>query len=196
MTEAEVRTVNTFLTSDMGGYGGNSDQYSPRELCALTSVSARGSYAYYYYNAVSNKPIPDAFWKLKNLTSLDLSSRGLSSLSPLISNLKKLQTLYLDGNAITSLPGSFSGLTELRTLSYTSNGLTVLPELITDLPNLTSLSLAYNQLSGLPNSIGNLTKLSSLTLNNNKLISLPASIGLLSVSSMDLSVNDLGSLPS
>ncbi len=130
-----MKIVNTFLTSDLVGYGGNSDEYSPRALCALTSASVRGSYAYTYsyfwdfysYSpptpsySVSNKPIPDAFWKLKNLTSLDLSYSSLSSLSPLISNLKKLQTLNLTSNSIRSLPASFSGLTELRTLNYTYN---------------------------------------------------------------------------
>ncbi|MFO0763399.1 MAG: leucine-rich repeat domain-containing protein [Candidatus Gracilibacteria bacterium] len=212
LTESEIKTVNTFLTSNAYGYYGNDDAYGPRELCALTSVTIR-----------HNKAIPDAFWKLKNLMSLSFADAGLTALPEGIGNLKKLQTLNLDNNSIGNLPASFSGLTELVTLSYRNNRITTFPEVITSLPKLNNLQmggdglsrsaftslptsfsqltsliyldLSYGSLRELPSDFEKLVNLNTLSLNNNQLTRLPERFGQLSqLISLNLTNNQLVSL--
>ena len=65
--------------------------------------------------------------KESNATTLDLSSKGLTSLPSEITELKNLTTLDISGNRLSSLP----------------------PE-ITQLKNLTTLDISYNQLTSLP----------------------------------------------
>ena len=213
LTESEVKVVNTFLTSNYNSAYGNDDVYSPRELCALTSATPQ-MYAGY------NKPIPDAFWKLKNLTSLSFAGAGLTTLPEGIGNLKKLQTLNINSNSIRNLPASFSGLTELHTLIYRNNSIATFPEVITSLPKLNNLQmwgntvyrptfstlpasftqltglvtleLSYGSLRELPSDFEKLVNLKTLLLNDNQLMRLPENFGQLSqLTSLTLTNNQL-----
>lgn len=69
--------------------------------------------------------IKDLIIKAKdsNATTLDLSSKGLTSLPPEIAELKNLTTLDLHNNQLSSLPSEITELKNLTTLSISGNQL-------------------------------------------------------------------------
>ncbi|MBW4429070.1 MAG: leucine-rich repeat domain-containing protein [Nostoc desertorum CM1-VF14] len=140
--------------------------------------------------------LPPEIVQLTNLQTLDLSSNQLSSLPPEIVQLTNLQTLDLRYNQLSSLPPKIGQLTNLQSLFLNTNQLSSLPPEIGQLTNLQSLFLSTNQLSSLPPEIGQLTNLQSLFLSTNQLSSLPPEIGqLTNLQSLFLSTNQLSSLP-
>jgi len=88
--------------------------------------------------------------KESNATTLDLSSKGLTSLPSEITELKNLTTLDISGNRLSSLPPEITELKNLTTLDISGNRLSSLPPEITQLKNLTTLDISYNQLTSLP----------------------------------------------
>ncbi len=129
-------------------------------------------------------------------TELDLSYKGMTSLSPEIGKLKNLTSLDLTGNELKSLPPEIESLKNLITLWLSENKLISLPSEIENLKNLTELILYHNQLSSLPPEIGNLTNLKTLILSKNQVSSLSAEIGnLKNLIDLSLSSNQLSTLP-
>ncbi|WP_427158351.1 leucine-rich repeat domain-containing protein [Aliinostoc sp. HNIBRCY26] len=131
-----------------------------------------------------------------NVTELDLSFKGLTTLPPEIGQLTNLQTLFLWGNQLSSLPPEIGKLVNLQSLELSSNQLSSLPPEIVQLVNLQSLELSSNQMSSLPPEFRKLVNLQTLDLRFNQLSSLPPEIGkLVNLQSLNLYNNQLSSLP-
>ena len=94
-----------------------------------------------------------------NVTTLDLSYSGLTSLPPELFLLSNLQALILYGNQLTSLPSEVSNWTALQRLYLGNNRLTSLPPAIQNWTALQRLSLNNNQLTSLPPTVQNWTAL-------------------------------------
>ncbi|MDD2340619.1 MAG: COR domain-containing protein [Methanosarcina sp.] len=134
--------------------------------------------------------------KESNATTLDLSSKGLSSLPPEISELKNLTELNISYNQLSSLPPEISKLNNLSKLSIYKNQLTSLPPEISELKNLTELNISDNQLTSLPPEIAELKNLTKLKISFNQLTSLPPEIAeLKNLTELNISDNQLTSLP-
>lgn len=88
----------------------------------------------------------EAIGTLHNLTALDLTGCGLSTISAL-SGLTKLQSLILADNSIGNI-APLSGMTQLQTLDLSDNAVTSLAALL-DLPALVSLRLTRCPLDAL-----------------------------------------------
>jgi internalin A len=123
------------------------------------------------------KTLPDEIGQLEHLESLNLCGNDLSELPRTICHLGKLDSLILHGNRFESIPDFIGGLTQLKSLQISHNRLNSVPDSIGKLLNLIKLDLSNNNLSALPESIGELPNIRSLELNNNKLQILPNSIG-------------------
>ena len=127
---------------------------------------------------------------------LDLSGKGLKTISKSIGKLEKLETLYLYDNQLTELPAEIGKLANLEWLYLDNNQLAELGAEIGKLVNLTGLSLGGNQLTELPAEIGKLAKLTELWLDNNQLTELPAELGkLTNLTTLHLYNNQLTELP-
>lgn len=109
---------------------------------------------------------------LKNkldVTVLDLSEQGLSSLPESIGELKNLKVLKLDGNTIKNFPEEFWQLSNLEVLLINRNKLDLLPERIGELKNLRKIFASRNNLSAIPKSITEIKGLKRLDVSFNKL---------------------------
>ena len=139
--------------------------------------------------------LPDALYDLALLRSLDVSSNGITALSPRIAalvdlkdlNVSKnalralpdelpagLEHLRLEGNQVAELPPSLGALRDLCTLSAGSNGLRRVPaEALAGLAKLEVLELADNALAALPPTTEGLRSLQLLDVRQNQLQALP-----------------------
>ncbi|MCL7755153.1 leucine-rich repeat domain-containing protein, partial [Polaribacter sp. Z022] len=127
-----------------------------------------------YYKNLSGS-IPKEIKDLTELTRLDLSNGGITSIATEIGDLSKLTYLNLSSNKLTGLPvgiGNFTSLEELNLTSQRENintsqytaTLTSLPDEIGNIATLEKLDLSYNGLTSLPSGIGNFTNLKELKL--------------------------------
>ena len=130
---------------------------------------------------------------LADITTLDLSSTGISSLKTGdFDNLIALQTLNLASNGLNNLPEDiFNSLTALRELDLSSNDFSTLPlNIFAGLTNLLTLDLSSNAFNNtLPATIfSELTSLETLLLNDNDLVTLPPNIfaGLTSLQALNM----------
>ncbi len=127
-------------------------------------------------------------------TVLDLSNKGLTTVTADIYNKTDTSQLILSNNNIKTLPsqigrmtnvvvfkidhnkldGSLVGeirqMSRLKELDVSYNNMTGVPAEIGQLSNLTTLNYSYNNLTGLPNELGNLkNNLRQLNLTGNPL---------------------------
>jgi Leucine rich repeat/Leucine Rich repeats (2 copies) len=101
-------------------------------------------------------------------SSLDLSGRGLTSVSSDVFDMTGLETLDLSNNSLTgALPAEIRFLQSLQSLDASDNAMTGVPAEIGQLSALQYLDLSNNELTGLPNELGNLTSLVRLDLRGN-----------------------------
>ena len=119
--------------------------------------------------------------QLRSITSLELSSTGLSSLQlGDFGDMTGLLDLTIEGHSsLTSLPhGIFDSLTKMRTLELATNGLTSLPDGVFDkTTELKTLNLTGNALTELPEGVfDKTTKLGTLTLRDNSIHTLRAGV--------------------
>jgi len=121
-----------------------------------------------------------SIYQLFQETKLDLSSKNIKTLPPVIGSLSNLQELYLDNNKIETLPPEIGSLSNLQELYLENNKIETLPPEIGSLRNLQQLYLNNNQIKTLPPEIGSLSNLQTLSLFNNKIETLPPEIGSLS----------------
>ena len=139
---------------------------------------------------------------LAEITTLDLSSTGISSLQTGdFDNLIALQTLNLASNGLNDLPEDiFNSLTALSNLDLSSNAFNTLSATIfSELTSLKTLRLNGNDLMTLPmNIFAGLTNLLTLDLSSNTFNNtLPATIfsGLDSLETLLLNDNNISTLP-
>lgn len=132
--------------------------------------------------------------QLPSSTVLDLSNKGLTTVTADIYNKTDTSQLILSNNNIKTLPsqigrmtnvvvfkidhnkldGSLVGeirqMSRLKELDVSYNNMTGVPAEIGQLSNLTTLNYSYNNLTGLPNELGNLkNNLRQLNLTGNPL---------------------------
>jgi len=101
---------------------------------------------------------------LKNLTTLDISGKGLTDLSPL-KQLTLLQSLNIENNQITDL-SALANMTLLQKLYADNNSINDLTGLSTD-TSLQELYLSHNQITSIEPLV-TLPKLVSLDISNNQ----------------------------
>jgi len=122
--------------------------------------------------------LPSTIWDLENLKELDLSKNSLlhDDLYPLCdsrSRLKNLTSLNLSWNGLSTMPDSIKILESLQNLDLSNNWLVSLwwsvirESWLSNLVNLQTLLLNNNEISSIPLDIVNLVKLQKLDLRNN-----------------------------
>ena len=117
---------------------------------------------------------------LTGLTSIDLGSNSLTSLSSL-SGLTNLTSLGLSSNSLTNI-SALSGLTNLTSLNLSSNSLTNISAL-SGLTNLTYLNLSSNSITDI-SALSGMTSMDTLDLKNTNISSVSALSGMTSLSSV------------
>ena len=89
----------------------------------------------------------ETLFKVRGLNHLRLMGfSGMTSFSPLISQLNSLLELILTNNGLESLPEEIGSLSRLRLLDASHNQLKLLPQSFYSLSSLQKLLLAHNQL--------------------------------------------------
>ena len=123
-----------------------------------------------------NGEMSDLVFKMSSLNFLEVSSVGLSLLSPSIDKLTHLTSLVLKGNKLTSLPGNIGKLTKLKLFDVSWNELTSLPNEISNFSDLQSLIVTGNKLTALPENMDNLSMLLVVKIDQNLFEEFPMSI--------------------
>jgi internalin A len=140
--------------------------------------------------------LPSTIGQLTALRKLDLRNNRLKRLSEVIGQLSGLEELYLYENQLTSLPESIGRLKSLAILGLSDNQLINLPSEIERLKGLKILFLSGNNLTRFPPAIGKLVNLVRLSLSENVLTDIPPEIGqLVNLQRLDIVSNKLTSLP-
>ncbi|XP_028142541.1 leucine-rich repeat-containing protein 40-like isoform X2 [Diabrotica virgifera virgifera] len=138
----------------------------------------------------------EAWWNIKTLTHLDLSSNVLTNLPKQIGMFQDLVVLNLHDNLLTSLPEEISSLTKLTKLSLNHNKITNLPQGFFNLTELKQLFISHNCLDSVSKDISDLVMLEKLDLSNNVILNLPSGIGfLVRLTELNVSNNKLAKLP-
>lgn len=115
-----------------------------------------------------------------NLTRLDLSRMGLTSLPACVGELYQLEWLVLVSNQLTTLPDWVCSLRGLVGLYASCNRIASLPESLGNLSRLERLRVDHNHLEGFPESLAQLGSLQQLSFGNNRIEKLPDSVWSLS----------------
>uniref|UniRef100_A0A8C6WVK1 Leucine rich repeat containing 40 n=1 Tax=Neogobius melanostomus TaxID=47308 RepID=A0A8C6WVK1_9GOBI len=161
--------------------------------------------------------LPPELGQLIGLTELDVSSNRLKELPAALGDLRALTTLNMQHNQLSALPDSLGRLANLRVLECSNNQLTDLPSSLVQLTSLEQLFVRQNRLSALPalpaqslkelyladnqiialpsDQLCGLALLSCLELRGNKITALPEELLPSTLIRLDLSNNDIRSLP-
>jgi Leucine rich repeat/Protein kinase domain len=115
---------------------------------------------------------------LKNMTKLDLSNAGITSLPDSLPQvLPALSILFASNNYITAFPSVLSQCQQLRMIAFKSNQMNAVPSNSFPVATLQWLILTNNLIAHLPaDDIKQCSKLQKLMLSGNQLSQLPASI--------------------
>lgn len=171
-----------------------------------------------FYSSNNNlgKKLSINFFKLKNLSFIEIQGSKLEVIDDNIYKLKKLETLKLHfnklkkftisnqnltyltlrNNFLAELTDKIGGLSSLKYLDLSDNKLEFLPKSIINLTLLDTLNLENNYLKSLPKDFGNLSNLKFLNLEQNILTSLPHSFpNLYRLNYLNVTANDLNSFP-
>ena len=87
------------------------------------------------------------------ITTLNLSKRGLTDVPPEVLSYPNLRKLDLSHNAIKTIPDEIRHLKKLVVLELSYNDLSCMPESVILLPRLRTISIGHNKLNSLPFSI-------------------------------------------
>lgn len=135
-----------------------------------------------------------------NLEVLDLGQNELATIEDNVFDaLSKLKMLSIRNNRLRILsPSTFHGLKSLLVLDLSTNQLETLEDgVFSGMDALQTLNLGQNRISNIARSaFENLSRLRHLTLTDNFLRVFPSSKGLLSLSSLYLDMNRIGTVPS
>lgn len=130
--------------------------------------------------------------KTKQITALNLFSKGLKYLPREIACLTNLRNLYLGSNRLNGIPPECASLSQLELLDLSQNKLEDFPKLP---PSLKQLRLGGNKLNNLPSDL-QLPALESLDISHNSLTTFPSAIpALLQLKILYLSHADMVQLP-
>nr|CAI5840168.1 unnamed protein product [Callosobruchus analis] len=121
----------------------------------------------------------DAWWNMKPLSHLDLSSNVLTDIPGQIGMFQDLLVLNLHNNSLTELPKEIGNLQKLTKLTLNNNKLTHLPNEFYNLVELRQLSLSGNYLESISKNITDLVMLEKLDISNNCILNLPPGMGFL-----------------
>jgi hypothetical protein len=135
------------------------------------------------------------FKRKKDITKLDLSNAGLTTLHKRLYKLTSLQRLDLDSNRLVTIDPEFGALTQLSHLNLSHNQLKELPASFKQIKYLQELYLNDNQLISLPKNFLNLPFLTKMDLSHNELAVLDKISNLRRMTECNLSHNRLASLP-
>ncbi len=113
--------------------------------------------------------IEKALKNIERAKTLNLSSKEIKEVDPLIGQLVFLQELNLSQNQLKTLPEVIGQLVNLEFLYLSGNQIEVLPSQIGELRNLKGLLVNKNQLKSLPKELGNLKNLRMLNISDNKI---------------------------
>ncbi|MFX1311184.1 MAG: leucine-rich repeat domain-containing protein [Promethearchaeota archaeon] len=148
----------------------------------------------FIFKNLTTLPLPVRY--LTSLKSLILRYNQLSSLPDWIGTLNSLENLNLNVNNLIWLPESIGELKKLKQIFLWKNELKMLPKSIGGLKNLLIIDLRLNQLTYIPETIGKLISLKELNLHDNQLKKLPETIKCLNkLEDLNLSWNYLEDLP-
>jgi Leucine-rich repeat (LRR) protein len=140
--------------------------------------------------------IPDEVYMLDNLEILCLSHNFIQEISPNILRLKKLKMLYLNYNILSEIPLEIFNIKSLEILILSNNNIINIPDDITKLVNLKELWLYHNKIFNLPIVLSNLTKITGLYLNSNNISTIPSEYGqLTNLESLILDCNNIITIP-
>jgi len=126
-----------------------------------------------------------------NLSSLDLSDLGLTTVPREIGNCSNLKELILWRNKIKELPKEIGKLKKLQILYLSGNKLSTLPSEIGELTNLRELYLTWNEIKEFPIEITYLKRLEKLVLYQNRIKELPFEFSNLKLEMLDLNDNPI-----
>jgi len=130
-------------------------------------------------------------------TKLNLSSKKLDYVSPVIGQIKSIQDINLKWNQLTDLPDELAALDQLHSLNLGCNCFRHLPSVFAFVPSLRILHLFDNAIQQLNGTVlGSMSGLTTLNLNNNQIESLPAEVGrLINLEILSIESNQLRELP-
>lgn len=105
---------------------------------------------------------------------INLSSQGLTQVTPDIYNQTNTTELILSNNSIRSLPSQMGRMTKVVTFKIDHNLLegSLIGE-IRQLSQLHALDVSYNNMTGMPAELGQLSNLQTLDYSYNKITGLP-----------------------
>ena len=134
------------------------------DVAGITSLTVTGG-------SLETLDVSD-FNDLDALTSLTLSSNGISTLPADLDNLDALTTLVLSYNSISSIPDDFlTNLPALETLNLDNNTVSVLKKEHFDSTAVSDFSIANNSIASLPSDLmegnANFASMSSLNVAGN-----------------------------
>ncbi|XP_056639676.1 leucine-rich repeat-containing protein 40-like isoform X2 [Diorhabda sublineata] len=149
-------------------------------------------------NVDLSKPVKEeeAWWNMKPLTHLDLSSNVLIHLPKQIGLFQDLMVLNLHDNLLTELPEEIGALRKLTKLSLNHNKIAHLTQELYKVVELKQLFISHNCLDSISKDMSDLVMLEKLDLSNNVITSLPSGIGfLVRLTEFNVSHNNLKNLP-
>jgi Leucine-rich repeat (LRR) protein/serine/threonine protein phosphatase PrpC len=176
--------------------GNNLLQEVPPWIAQLSSIVSLNFFA----NRVTmTAPLPPRLGSLARLSSLYLSYCNLAQKwadGTVDAIAVSLSVLHIDGNDLYRLPTGLSALLNLSELHIGSNQLLALPPWLGTLTRLMRLHAPFNRISNLLPAT-RCTNLQELNLSHNNLSSVPSEMAALrALVDLDLSNNDLKTLPS
>eukprot|EP01096_Ripella_sp_DP13-Kostka_P008710 TRINITY_DN326_c0_g1_i1.p1 TRINITY_DN326_c0_g1~~TRINITY_DN326_c0_g1_i1.p1 ORF type:complete len:869 (+),score=358.49 TRINITY_DN326_c0_g1_i1:71-2608(+) len=143
--------------------------------------------------------LPEELYRMRKLTSLDLSENLMEVIPGELSKLAEaglLQILNCSGNQISRIEDDFGKLTSLEEIILNNNLFEELPACLSRLYQISRIELGSNFIKEIPSSINSLIFLQTLVLSNNQITVIPESLcSLNALHVLDLSHNQITSLP-
>jgi len=138
----------------------------------------------------------EKFWEINPYTKLDLSFNQIRALPLEITTLTELTNLKIRNNEMNQLPRAiFDSMQKLNHLDLSFNKLASVDDSIGNLVLLKELSLASNRLNEIPASIARCSCLTLLEVQDNMLRRFPSICHITSLTSINLSNNNITDLP-
>ena len=135
------------------------------------------------------------WWKVADITKIDLSFNEVETIDEDFSVLGSLETVLIISNRLVEIPVSLFKLANLKVLELPSNRISYIPDEITQAASLVILNLEKNSITDLPAGFSILDKLEILNLTSNKLQEYPASlIKLAKLKKLSLSNNNINEI--